>query len=51
MKIKTELKLHIMYGGWKKDDVRRSLVNKQYIEGIMKPKEIVKLRCTNIYTI
>ena len=41
MKIKTELKLHVMYEGWKKDDPRHSLVNKQYIAGIMKPKEIV----------
>ena len=31
MKIKTELKLHVMYEGWKKDDPRHSLVNKQYI--------------------
>ena len=44
MKIKTELKLHVMYEGWKKDDARHSLVNKQYIAGIMKPKEIAKLR-------
>lgn len=44
MKIKTELKLHIMYEGWKKEDKRHSLVNKQYIAGIMKPKEIKKLR-------
>ena len=29
MKIKTELKLHVMYEGWKKDDDRHSLVNKQ----------------------
>ena len=31
MKIKTELKLHVMYEGWKKDDPRHKLVNKQYI--------------------
>ena len=36
MKIKTELKLHVMYEGWKRDDPRHSLVNKQYIAGIMK---------------
>ena len=35
MKVKTELKLHVMYEGWKKDDIRHSLVNKQYIAGIM----------------
>ena len=30
-KVKTELKLHVMYEGWKKDDKRHSLVNKQYM--------------------
>ena len=50
MKIKTELKLHVMYEGWKKDDARHSLVNKQYIAGIMKPKEIAKLRDARVYT-
>lgn len=49
MKIKTELKLHVMYEGWKKDDVRHALVNKQYITGIMKPKEIKKLRDARVY--
>ena len=44
MKIKTELKLHGMYEGWKKDDARHSLVNKQYIAGIMQPKEIAKIK-------
>ena len=50
MKIKTELKLHVMYEGWKKDDLRHSLVNKQYIAGIMKPKEIAKLRDARVYS-
>ena len=50
MKIKTELKLHVMYEGWKKDDNRHSLVNKQYIAGIMKPKEMAKLRDARVYT-
>ena len=50
MKIKTELKLHVMYEGWKKDDVRHSIVNKQYIAGIMKPKEIAKLRDARVFT-
>ena len=50
MKIKTELKLHVMYEGWKKDDSRNSLVNKQYIAGIMKPKEIAKLRDARVFT-
>ena len=49
-KIKTELKLHVMYEGWKKDDPRHSLVNKQYIAGIMKPKEIAKLRDARVYS-
>ena len=49
MKIKTELKLHVMYEGWKKDDKRHSLVNKQYIAGIMKPKEIRELRDARVY--
>ena len=49
MKIKTELKLHGMYEGWKKDDPRHSLVNKQYIAGIMKPKEIAKLRDAKVF--
>lgn len=38
-----------MYEGWKKDDARHSLVNKQYIAGIMKPKEISKLRDARVY--
>lgn len=49
MKIKTELKLHVMYEGWKKDDARHSLVNKQYIAGIMKPKEIKEIRDARVY--
>ena len=50
MKIKTELKLHVMYEGWKEDDPRHSLVNKQYIAGIMKPKEIAKLRDARVFS-
>ena len=50
MKIKTELKLHVMYEGWKKGDPRHSLVNKQYIAGIMKPKEIGKLRDARVFS-
>lgn len=48
-KIKTELKLHVMYEGWKKGDARHTLINKQAIAGIMKPKEIAKLRDARIY--
>ena len=49
MKVKTELKLHVMYEGWKKDDPRHTLVNKQYIAGIMKPKEIRELRDARVF--
>ena len=49
MKVKTELKLHVMYEGWKKDDKRHPLINKQYIAGMMKPKEIKKLRDARVY--
>lgn len=49
MKVKTELKLHVMYEGWKKGDKRHALVNKQCIAGIMKPKEIAKLRDARVY--
>ena len=49
MKVKTELKLHVMYEGWKKDDPRHTLVNKQYMAGIMKPKEIKQLRDARVY--
>lgn len=49
MKVKTELKLHVMYEGWKKGDPRHTLVNKQYMAGIMKPKEIKKLRDARVY--
>lgn len=49
MKIKTELKLHVMYEGWKKDDSRHALVNKQYIAGIMKPKDMAKLRDARVF--
>ena len=49
MKVKTEMKLHVMYEGWKKDDKRHSLVNKEYIAGIMKPKELKELRDARVY--
>ena len=49
MKVKTEMKLHVMYEGWKKDDKRHSLVNKEYIAGIMKSKEIKELRDARVY--
>lgn len=49
MKVKTELKLDVIYEGWKKGDSRHSLVNKEYIAGIMKPKEIRELRDARVY--
>lgn len=49
MKVKAELKLHVMYEGWKKDDPRHSLVNKQYIAGIMNPKEMRELRDARVF--
>ena len=51
MKVKTELKLHVIYEGWKKGDPRHSLVNKEYIAGIMKPKEMAALRDARVYHI
>ncbi len=48
-KIKTELKLHIMYEGCKKGDKRHTLIGKEYIAGIMKPREISKLRDARVY--
>ena len=48
-KIKTELKLHVMYEGWKKDDKRHGLVNKQCISGIMNSKEIKELRDARVF--
>ena len=49
MKVKTEMKLHVMYEGWKKYDKRHSLVNKEYIAGIMKSKELKELRDARVY--
>ena len=46
--VKSELKLHVSYEGWKKDD-RHELVNKQYITGFMSPSDIKKLRNAQIY--
>ena len=48
-KVKTELKLHLMYEGWKKGDSRHSLVNKKYMAGIMNPKTIRELRDARVY--
>ena len=48
-RVKTELKLHVMYEGWKKGDPRHSLVNKRYMAGIMNPKAIRELRDARVY--
>ena len=48
-KVKTELKLHVMYEGCRKGDKRHRLVNKKAIAGIMKPKEISELRDARVY--
>lgn len=48
-RIKSELKLHISYEGWKKDDPRHSLVNKTYIVGFMSSKEMKQRRDAKIY--
>lgn len=47
--VKTELKLHVSYEGWKKDDPRHSLVNKNYIAGMMSSKKLEKIRNAKIY--
>ena len=47
--VKTELKLHVTYEGWKKDDKRHPLVNKSYIAGMMSSKRLEKLRNARMY--
>lgn len=47
--VKSELKLHVSYEGWKKDDKRHSLVNKMYIAGFMTSAELKKIRNAQIY--
>ena len=47
--VKTELKLHVTYEGWKKDDERHSLVNKSYIAGMMSSKKLEKIRNARLY--
>lgn len=48
-KIKSELKLHVAYEGWKEGDPRHSLVNKTYIAGMMSSKRLEKIRNAKIY--
>lgn len=48
-RIKSELKLHISYEGWKKDDPRHTLVEKSYIVGFMSTKEMKQRRDAKIF--
>ena len=47
--VKTELKLHVTYEGWKKNDERHTLVNKSYIAGMMSSKKLEKIRNARLY--
>lgn len=47
-KLKTEIKLHIMYDGWSTNG-RHSLINKSYISGVMTPDRLRKLKSARIY--
>lgn len=48
-KYKTELKLHVMYEGWQKNDKRHPLINKTYIAGMMSVDKLKKLRNARVY--
>ena len=48
-RVKTELKLHVTYEGWKKGDKRHALVNKTYITGMMSSKKLERIRNAKIY--
>lgn len=48
-KHKKELKLHVMYEGWEKDNKRHPLVNKSYIAGMMTIDKLKKLRNARVY--
>ncbi len=47
--VKSELKLHVMYEGYEKDNKRHDLVNKEYIAGFMTPKTLEKIRNAKVY--
>ena len=47
--VKSELKLHVSYEGWKKDDTRHTLVEKMYIVGFMSSKEMKQRRDARIF--
>ena len=48
-RVKSELKLHISYEGWKKDDPRHKLMGKTYIVGFMSSKEMKQRRDKKIF--
>lgn len=48
-KHKTELKLHVTYEGWSKNNNKYSLVNKSYIAGMMTPQTLEKIRNARVY--
>lgn len=48
-KATKEVKLHVIYEGWKEGDKRHPLVNKTYTAGIMKSKELKELRDAKVY--
>ena len=47
--VKSGLKLHVSYEGWKKDDERHCLANKMYIVGFMSSKEMKLRRDAKIF--
>lgn len=49
-RIKSELKLHESYEGWKKDSNRHEVVNKMYIAGFLSTTEIRNIRSAKIYS-
>jgi len=49
VKAQKELKLHIMYEGWKKGDNRHSLINKVYTSRIIAAKELKQIRDAKVY--
>jgi len=47
--LKSEIKLHVSYEGWKKDDDRHTLIGKQYTVGFMKTKELYRFRNAKLF--
>ncbi len=46
---KVELKLHVTYEGWRKDNNRHELINKKYIAGVMTAQRLKKIRNARVY--